>query len=125
VTVRGFTYRSTIASMGVGPCLPLRKSNREAAGLEGDETVTVTLELDEEVRLVDPPPDLVRARKGAPPAWERWLELSFSHQREYANAIRDAKKPATRARRIAGAVSVIQTRPAKKKRKAGGKRALR
>ena len=35
VTLNGYTYRSTIASMG-GFCIPLRKSNREAAGLEGD-----------------------------------------------------------------------------------------
>jgi hypothetical protein len=30
VTVNGYTYRSTISSMGDGPCLPLRRSNREA-----------------------------------------------------------------------------------------------
>jgi len=34
VTLNGYTYRSTIASMGMGPCLPLRRSHREAAGLE-------------------------------------------------------------------------------------------
>ena len=38
VTLNGYSYRSTIASMGDGPCIPLRRSNREAAGLEGDET---------------------------------------------------------------------------------------
>ena len=31
VMLNGYTYRSTIASMGNGPCIPLRKSNREAA----------------------------------------------------------------------------------------------
>jgi hypothetical protein len=35
VTLNGYTYRSTIAAMGGPPCIPLRKSNREAAGLEG------------------------------------------------------------------------------------------
>lgn len=43
VTVNGYTYRSTIAPMDGVTCIPLRKSNREAAGLEGGETVTVTL----------------------------------------------------------------------------------
>ena len=47
VTVGKHTYRSTIASMGDGPCIPLRRSNREAAGLEGGETLKVTLELDD------------------------------------------------------------------------------
>ena len=33
VTLNGYTYRSTIAAMGGTVCIPLRKSNREAAGL--------------------------------------------------------------------------------------------
>lgn len=35
VTLNGYTYASTISSMGEGPFVPLRKSHREAAGLEG------------------------------------------------------------------------------------------
>src|SRR5687768_15260381 len=46
VTVNGYTYRSTIAAMGGPPCIPLRRSNREAAGLHGGETVEVRLALD-------------------------------------------------------------------------------
>jgi len=46
----GNTYRITIASMGDGPCIPLRRSNREAAGIDGDETLPVALELDAETR---------------------------------------------------------------------------
>jgi hypothetical protein len=116
VTLNGYTYRSTIASMGNGPCIPLRRSNREAASLEGDETLTVTLELDSQKREVQPPPDLVKALRAAPPAWDRWRELSYSHQREYAEAIEEAKKPETRARRIEGAVRMIAARPARRGR---------
>src|SRR6266550_4648067 len=83
VTLNGYTYRSTIASMGGTVCIPLRKSNREAAGLEGGEMIEVRLELDAEKREITPPPDFVKALKGVPPAWDRWRELSFSHQREY------------------------------------------
>jgi hypothetical protein len=115
VTLNGFTYRSTIASMGNGPCLPLRKSNREAARLEGGETLRVTLELDADAREVTPPPDLVRALKAAAPAWQRWGELSYSHQREHVEAIEEAKKPETRARRIERAVDMVRARPAKKR----------
>ena len=50
VTLNGDTYRSTIAAMGGPPCIPLRKSNREAAGLEGGETIEVRVELDTEKR---------------------------------------------------------------------------
>src|SRR5262245_8436645 len=76
VTVNGYTYPNTIAPMGGGDHLiPLRKSHREAAGLRGDETLDVTLELDEEKREIKPPADLVKALKAAPPAWERWKEM--------------------------------------------------
>ena len=108
VTVNGYTYRSTIAAMGGPPCVPLRKSNREAAGLEGGETLTVRLDLDTDKREVTPPPDLVRALKATPGASDRWRALSYSHQREHVDAIEDAKKPETRARRVAAAVKMIR-----------------
>jgi hypothetical protein len=113
VTLNGYTYRSTIASMGDGPCLPLRRSNREAAGLQGTETLRVTLELDTDARKVTPPADFAKALRAAPPAWDRWRELSYSHQREHVEAIEDARKPETRARRIAKAVPMIAARPAR------------
>lgn len=116
VTLNGYTYRSTIASMGGAVCIPLRKSHREAAGLTGSETLDVVIELDAEPRTVKPPADLVRALRAAPPAWERWQELSFTHQREYAEAVEGARKPETRVRRIERAVSEIGARPARRRR---------
>jgi hypothetical protein len=115
VTLNGYTYRSTIAPMGGVTCIPLRKSNREAAGLEGGETVSVTLALDDAPREVEPPADLARALKAAPPAWDRWQEMSFTHQREWAEAVEGAKKPETRAKRIGDAVRAMAARPAKKR----------
>ena len=115
VTLNGYTYRSTIAAMGGPPCIPLRKSNREAAGLEGGETVEVRLELDTEERIVEPPADLVKALKASPPAWARWKELSYSHQREHVEAIAGAKKADTRARRIDNAVRMIRLAPRRKR----------
>ena len=105
VTVNGYTYRSTIAAMGGPPCIPLRKSHYDAAGIDGDRSVDVRLELDEEERKVQPPSDLVKALKAVRGAWERWQALSFTHQREHVEAIEGAKKPETRARRIERAVS--------------------
>ena len=61
VTLNGYTYRSTIAAMGGPACVPLRKSNREAAGLEGGETIDVRLDLDTDKREVTPPADFLRA----------------------------------------------------------------
>ena len=107
VTLNGHTYRSTIAAMGGPPCVPLRKSNREAAGLEGGETIDVRLELDTEPRIVEPPADLVRVLKRAPGAWAGWRDLSYSHQREHVEAIEEAKRPETRLRRIENAVRMV------------------
>jgi hypothetical protein len=118
VTINGYSYRSTIASMGGTVCVPLRRSNREAAGLEGGETLRVTLALDDEKREVEPPADLVAALKAAPPALSRWRELSYTHQREHVEAIEQAVKPETRQRRIRAAVEMVAGRPARK----GGRR---
>ena len=113
VTVGAHQFRSTISSMD-GYWVPLRQSHREAAGLDGSEIVTVTLTLDTAPRTVEPPPDLAQALRAAGAAWDRWTELPFTHQREYAEAIAEAKKPETRARRIAQAVAKIAARPPRK-----------
>jgi len=114
VTLNGYTYRSTICAMGGQPWIPLRRSNREAAGLEGGETLEVRLELDTGKREVEPPADFIKALKAAPPAWPRWQELSYTYQREYVEALAGAKKPETRARRLASAVQAIRRRPVRK-----------
>ena len=108
VTLNGHTYRSTIAALGGSPCIPLRKIHREAAGLEGGETIDVRLDLDTEKREITPPADFVEALKAKPQAWERWRGLSYTRQREHVEAIEGAKKPETRARRIERAVRVIR-----------------
>ena len=115
VTLNGYTYRSTIAAMGGPPCIPLRRSNREAAGLEGGETIEVRLDLDTEERVVKPPADFVKALKATPPAWERWRELSYSRQREHVEVIEGAKASETRARRIYRAAQAIRDIPKRKR----------
>jgi len=116
VTVNGYTFRTTIAAMGGPPCIGMRTSYREAAGLEGGEKVEVRVALDDEERVVTPPADLVKALKAAPPAWDRWRELSYTHQREHAEAVEQAKKPDTRARRVAKAVEMVRAMKPKKAR---------
>ena len=56
-----------------------------------------------------PPGDLVKALKASPGALERWRALSYTHQREHVEAIEEAKKPETRARRIAAAVGMLMS----------------
>jgi hypothetical protein len=114
VTLNGYTYRSTIFNMSGERFLPLRKSHREAAGLEGNETLPVTLTLDEAPREVEVPRDLEKALKAAR-IWEAWTAQSFTHKREHVEAIEQAKKPETRLRRIEKAVEMVSAKAAKKR----------
>jgi hypothetical protein len=117
VTLNGYTYRSTIAAMGGPPCIPFRRSHREAAGLEGGETIEVRVESDTDPREVEPPAGFVKALKAAPPAWDRWRELSYSHQHEYVEWIEKARKPETRARRFDEAIRNVRALAARKRRR--------
>ena len=107
VTLNGYTFRSTIATMGGVVCIPLRKSNREAAGLTGNETLEVCIALDTAPREVEVPDDLQRALDANPTAAARWARLSYTHQREHVEAIESAKKAETRARRVEKAVEML------------------
>lgn len=108
VTLNGHTYRSTIAAMGGTVCIPLRKSHREAAGLQGGERIAVEIALDSEPRTVTLPADFARALKASRTAQGAWDQLSYTHQREHVESITGAKKPETRARRIAAAVQGLE-----------------
>ena len=75
--------------------------------MSGIETLDARLDLDSGPRVVKPPADLVKALKAAS-LWDRWQDLSYSHQREHVEAIEEAKKPETRARRIERAVQMVR-----------------
>ena len=106
VEVNGHRFRSTVAVMGGEAFVPFRKSHRAAAGVADGDAFAVTLTLDTAPRTVDPPDDL-RAALMAADAWAAWERLSFTAQREHAEAVADAKKPETRARRIARCVATL------------------
>ena len=55
-------------------------------------------------RLEVTPPDLEAALAGVPAARERWTTWAPSHRRQYIYWVLDAKRPETRARRVAETV---------------------
>jgi hypothetical protein len=101
VTLRAHTWRSTPAVYGGRTYLVVSRANREAAGVEPGEELEVTLNADEAPRTVAVPDDLAAALADDPVAAERFAAMSFSHRREYVDWIAEAKRPDTRARRIA------------------------
>jgi hypothetical protein len=100
VTIGDHTYRSTIAVYGGRYFLPLNRQNREAAGVAAGERVTVELEADLEERTVEVPDDLRAALDGDDEARSVFESLSYSHRKEYADWIVEAKRDETRRRRI-------------------------
>lgn len=115
VKVGAHSYRSTISPMGGCWWVPLRRSNREAAGVEAGQRVRVTVTLDEAPRTVDAPPDLKRALKAAG-SWDTWKAMSFTHQREYVEALNGAKKPETRERRLQACLAAMAKRAAQRRK---------
>jgi Bacteriocin-protection, YdeI or OmpD-Associated/Domain of unknown function (DUF1905) len=101
VTIGGHTYRSTVAVYGGRYFLPLNRQNREAAGVAAGEWIAVELEADTEERTVDVPDDLRAALDANTEARAAFDSLSYSHRKEYADWVAEAKREETRARRIA------------------------
>src|SRR5215212_10590965 len=64
-TLNGAPYRSSVFRMG-GDChfMVVNRQMRAASGVEGGETVPVTMERDTEPRVIEPPADFARALKG-------------------------------------------------------------
>ncbi len=108
VTANGHTYRSTVAPMGGEFLLPLNRENRARAGVAAGDTVEIVLERDDAPRVVEVPDDLAAALAGDDAAGQAFGGLSFSHQREYVEWITGAKRPETRARRVAGALERLR-----------------
>lgn len=107
VEVNGYRYRSTVAAMNGGWFVPFRRSHREAAGLQADRRYPVTLTLDTAPRIVDPPADLVAAVRAAG-LDSAWAGLSYTAQREQADGVEGARRPETRARRIAACIAALR-----------------
>lgn len=107
VTINGYGFRSTIARMGGETFIPLRKSYREAAGVEVGDRVKVQICADIEARVVEVPSDLAKALKARDGLWRLWRELSYTSQRECVESVIGAKRPETRQRRIAKVENLV------------------
>ena len=107
VTLKGYTYRSSVASMGGRFMLGVSAEVREKAGVAGGDTVDVELELDTEIREVKVPADLAAALKKAPAAKKFFEGLSYSNRLRLVLAIDAAKTDETRQRRISKTIEAL------------------
>jgi hypothetical protein len=107
VTINGVAYRSTIAVYGGKFYLPARKEIRDAAKLAPGKRAQVTLEADTAARTVAVPSDLARALMSAK-LRSAFEALSFTRRREHVESVTGAKRPETRAARIAKVVAALR-----------------
>ena len=113
-TINGVEYRSSIFRMGE-PChfMVVNRQLREACGGEAGTTVTVTMARDDAPRTVEIPTELAALFKADPGLNLVWDSLSFTHRKEHAQAIIEAKRVDTRARRIEKTLAVLKARKLK------------
>jgi len=109
VTSGDHTYRTRVAVYGGQPMVGMSKANRAAAGIDIGDRFDVSLALDEEPRVVEVPDDLSAALAGDAEAAAAFERLAYTHRREYVIWITDAKKPETRARRVAGTLDKLRS----------------
>ena len=107
VSLAGYTYRSTVGSMGGRAMIPLSAEHRTAAGVSAGDTVEVDVEVDDAPRVVEVPEDLASAL-AAQGLTDRFDALAFSHRKEHVRAVESAKAEATRTRRVAAVVAALQ-----------------
>ena len=113
VEIRGRRARHVIEVLRAEPgqrvrvgVLGGRLGHAVLASLSDDSVVLESIELDTEPREVDVPADLEAALDAeAKAAFER---MSYTHRKEYAEWIEEAKRPETRERRVAKAVEMIR-----------------
>jgi len=108
-TINGFPFRSSLMPCGNARMMPMNKKLCEGAGVRPGDLVDVVMERDEEERTVEAPPELAKELAKNKKAQERWETLSFTHKKEMALCIRDAKQEETRKRRLAKVINVLKT----------------
>ena len=107
--IEGVPYRGTLVRMGT-EChlLIVLKSIREQAGKTFGDEIRVTLELDSEPRVVEIPAELKNALAKEKQAKAIFDKLSYTHQREYAMYVAEAKKEETRLARAAKTIEMLK-----------------
>lgn len=107
-TFDGYPYRGTIQPMGGQHIIGVSREMRQALGKAAGDTISVTMERGTEERAVEVPEDLAAALTENPDAQKYFDSLAYSHRKEYVGFVTEAKKPETRAKRIARTIEMLE-----------------
>lgn len=110
-TFDGVEYRGSIVKMGL-PCyiIGITKEIRKKIEKEPGDIIEVTIEKDEEDRVVETPTDFKERIELDNNIKEFWNTLSFSMQKKYVTWITSAKKEDTRNKRIDTAIEKLKNK---------------
>jgi bifunctional DNA-binding transcriptional regulator/antitoxin component of YhaV-PrlF toxin-antitoxin module len=107
VTINGFSYPSSVGSMGGRSLIPVSAEVRTKAGIAAGDEIDVEVVPDTEPRAVVVPDDLAAALGAEPAARAAFERLSYSNQRRHVQAVEQAKTAETRQRRIGKVLSEL------------------
>ena len=108
-TINGFAFRSSLMPMGGCHMMPVNRALCQSAGVKPGDTVDMVMERDADARTVEAPPALKKELAKNKKAQERWEKLAFTHKKEMAISIRDAKQEETKKRRLDKVMNVLKT----------------
>ena len=107
VKINGYTYRTSVASMGGRFMLAISAEVRERADVAAGDQVDIYLELDADPREVAVPDDFQRALATDAHARTVFEGLSYSRKQRHVLSIEGAKTDETRQRRIGKAIAEL------------------
>lgn len=107
-TVNGYTWRTSVMRMGGEFLVGLNRQVREAAGVRAGDRVAVTLELDTAPREVDVPEPLAAALAADDVARAAFEAMAYTHRKEFAQWVAEAKREETRQTRVTKAVEMLR-----------------
>jgi hypothetical protein len=110
VTINGYTYRSTVATVSGRFMVGVSNEVRGKAGVAAGDEVDVEMELDTAPREVAVPPELAKELAADTATRQAFEALSYSKQRLLVDPVANAKTAKTRDRNIAKALRTLRGR---------------
>ena len=108
VSLNGYTYRSTVATVDGRYMVGVSSQHRAASGLRAGDDVDVELVLDTAPRTVELPADFAAALDAEPAARATFDKLSNSNKGYHVSLVTGAKSDETRQRRIEKSVATLR-----------------
>jgi len=106
-TINGFPFRSSLSSMDGRHYMCINKQMQAGAKASPGEMARFVMQHDDKPRIVTVPPALKKRLAAHPRAKAVYDELSYSHRKEYADWVADAKQEKTVQSRLDKLIPVL------------------